>query len=88
MLFDLRPKETHKELFGRDEEYSELSRLTNSGLWVVVIGKRMTGKTSLIKTFANEKGGIYINLMGVKSVEDVARRLTAESGIRLDEVGL
>lgn len=48
----------------------------------------MTGKTSLIKTFVNERGGIYVNLMDVKSIEDVARRLTAESGIRLDEVGL
>ncbi|MGQ9782299.1 MAG: AAA family ATPase [Nitrososphaeria archaeon] len=88
MLFDLRPKEKRKELFGRDEEYAELSRLTDSGLWVVVIGKRMTGKTSLIKTFADEKGGIYTNLMGAKSVEDVARRLMAELGIRLDEIGL
>jgi len=44
-------------LFGRDEEYSELSRLTKSGLWVAIIGKRMTGKTSLIKHLPMKMAG-------------------------------
>jgi AAA+ ATPase superfamily predicted ATPase len=66
MLFSLKPKESRKELFDRNEEYEELTRLVNSGLWVAVLGKRMTGKTSLIKAFANENNGIYVNLMGAK----------------------
>jgi hypothetical protein len=88
MLFDLRPKETLKDLYGRRAEYSELSRLVNSGSWVVVLGKRMTGKTSLIKTFAKENDGIYVNLLDAKGVEDLARKLLAESGYRLEEAGV
>jgi hypothetical protein len=41
MLFSLKPKESRKELFDRNEEYEELTRLVNSGLWVAVLGKRM-----------------------------------------------
>ncbi len=88
MLFDLRPKETLHDLFDRREEYSELSRLVASGSWAVVMGRRMTGKTSLIKTFAKESGGIYISLMGAAGIEDLARKLLSASGIRLEEVGV
>ncbi|MEM2584530.1 MAG: ATP-binding protein [Thermoproteota archaeon] len=88
MLFDLRPKESRGELFGRDEEYRELKRLVDSGLWVAVIGKRMTGKTSLLKTFSNENKGVYVNLLGTRSIEDLARKLAVESGFRLDEISL
>ena len=88
MLFDLRPKESRRELFDREEEYQELKRLVDSGLWVAVVGKRMTGKTSLLKTFANENRGIYVNLLGARSIGDLVRKLAAESGFKLDEVGL
>lgn len=88
MLFDLRPKEKLKDLFGRREEYAELSRLVDAGSWVAVLGKRMTGKTSLIKTYAKEKGGVYLNLMGARGIEDLARKLMTESGFRLEEVGI
>lgn len=88
MLFSLRPKESRKELFDRDEEYKELTRLVNSGLWVTVLGKRMTGKTSLIKAFANENDGVYINLLGAKGVEDIAKNLLIESGYRVDELAI
>lgn len=47
MLFDLKPKESRKDLFGRDEEFSVLVRLVDSGVWVVVLGRRMTGKLLL-----------------------------------------
>ncbi|MEM3648898.1 MAG: hypothetical protein QW506_07025, partial [Thermoproteota archaeon] len=62
-------------MFGRDEEYRELKRLVDSGLWVAVIGKRMTGKTSLLKTFSNENKGVYVNLLGARSIEDLVRKL-------------
>ncbi|MGC8934388.1 MAG: hypothetical protein ACP5LN_04475 [Thermoproteota archaeon] len=64
MLFSLRPKEHLNELFDRGNEYEELSRLVASGLWVAVMGKRMTGKTSLIKTFANKKQWHLCKLAG------------------------
>ncbi len=79
MLFDLKPKEKLKDLFGRKEDYDELSRLIDSGSWVAVLGKRMTGKTSLIKTFANETKGTYINLLGVRGLEGLATRLLEQS---------
>jgi len=88
MLFDLRPKERLGELFGREEEYRELKRLVDSGLWVAVVGKRMTGKTSLLKTFANENNGVYVNLLDARSIEDLVRKLAVESGFRLSEVGI
>ncbi|MGB9622582.1 MAG: AAA family ATPase, partial [Candidatus Bathyarchaeia archaeon] len=88
MLFDLRPKERRGELFGREEEYQELKRLIDSGLWVAVVGKRMTGKTSLLKTFSNENNGLYVNLLGVRSIEDLVRKLATESGFKLGEIGL
>ena len=88
MLFSLKPKESRKELFNRNEEYEELTHLVNSGLWVAVLGKRMTGKTSLIKAFANENNGIYVNLMGAKGVEDLAKSLLIESGYKVDELAI
>ena len=68
MLFDLHPKENLKDLFGREEEFKELERLIKTE-WVVVLGRRMVGKTSLVKTFAKEKKGVYINLMGINTVD-------------------
>ncbi|MGC8962059.1 MAG: hypothetical protein ACP5K1_06425 [Candidatus Bathyarchaeia archaeon] len=48
----------------------------------------MTGKTSLLKTFSNENNRIYVNLLGAGSIEDLVRKLAAESGFRLSELGL
>ncbi len=67
MLFDLRPKECRSELFGREKELDELHRLVRSE-WVIILGRRMCGKTSLLKTFLREVNGIYVNLMGVRSI--------------------
>ena len=86
MLFDLAPKERLKDLFDRKEEYGELSRLIRSGRWVAVLGKRMTGKTSLVKTFAHENNGIYVNLLGAGRIEEFARRLAAAGGLSLKEM--
>lgn len=88
MLFDLKPKEKLRDLYNRREEYKELSRLTDSGSWVAVLGKRMTGKTSLIKTFANEKNGVYINLLGTRGIEGFATKLLTQTKFDLSEVGV
>ena len=74
MLFDLRPKESRRELFGRDEELDRLHRLVESE-WVVIVGRRMTGKTSLLKTFVRETGGLYVNLTGVNSIRGLLEEL-------------
>jgi len=74
MLFDLKPKENRRELYNRDEELRELHRLTKTE-WVVILGRRMTGKTSLLKTFLKEVGGVYINLSGVRSLKGLIEEL-------------
>lgn len=78
MLFDLRPKEKRSDLYDREEELEQLHRLTRTE-WVVILGRRMSGKTSLLKTFLSEVDGIYINLAGVRSlrgfIEELARHV-------------
>ncbi|MDF2955212.1 hypothetical protein [Candidatus Alkanophaga liquidiphilum] len=74
MLFDLRPKEQREELFGRNAELSEILRLLEAGRWVAVLGARMTGKSSIIKTAGTELSKqsfrfMYVNLLGVRSID-------------------
>jgi uncharacterized protein len=67
-LFDLGPKDRPSTLFGREEELAELVRLINAGRWVVVLGPRMVGKTSLIRAANREvcRPAIYVNLWGAR----------------------
>lgn len=77
MLFDLSPKESPKELFGREEELDELVRLLNARRWVAVLGPRMVGKTSLVKV-ANtriEQNAVYLNLWGAKGTQGLLNAL-------------
>jgi AAA+ ATPase superfamily predicted ATPase len=55
---------------------------------VVVLGRRMTGKTSLVKTFAREKSGLYVSLMGVKNLVGLAEALLQSPGLELKELEL
>ncbi len=73
-MFDLRPKEKRSELYDREEELERLHRLARTE-WVVILGRRMSGKTSLLKTFLNEVDGIYVNLSGVKSIKGLIEEL-------------
>jgi AAA+ ATPase superfamily predicted ATPase len=73
MLFDLHPKESPDELYGRSEEIREVVRLVRSNSWVAVLGPRMIGKSSLLKACRKplENEGyktIYVNLWGIKSL--------------------
>jgi len=85
MLFDLHPKESRKDLFGRDDEYKELERLLKSE-WVVVLGRRMVGKSSLVKTFIKEHDGIYVNLSGKREFKDFILSIASQSGYYLKEI--
>jgi AAA+ ATPase superfamily predicted ATPase len=80
MLFDLHPKESPDELYGRSEEIKEVIRLVKSGNWVAVLGPRMIGKSSLLKACRKplEEEGyktIYLNLWGIKSLNGLLRVL-------------
>lgn len=76
-LFDLAPKESASSLFGRDRELAELVRLVEARRWVVVLGPRMVGKTSLVKAARNRlrRPGAYVNLWGVRSVQGLVEGL-------------
>jgi len=80
-LFDLNPKQSPKELFGREKELDEFVRLIKARRWVAVLGPRMVGKTSLIKV-ANtrlEDAGIkavYVNLWGAKRTQGLLDALS------------
>jgi AAA+ ATPase superfamily predicted ATPase len=85
MFFDLGPKDRKEELFGRDEEISEMLRLLTLGNWIVVLGPRMTGKTSLVKVTLSELQKrekkyetLYLNLRGTRSIRGLLESL-AES---------
>jgi len=83
MLFDLHPKERIDDLFGRDYEVMYIIDQIAKGNWVVVLGQRMIGKTSVLKVSLNEleKRGysiLYVNLRGVKSLDGLLDLMVAE----------
>jgi len=89
-LFNLNPKESPKELFGREKELDELVRLIKARRWVAVLGPRMVGKTSLIKAVNTRLGNagiktVYVNLWGAKRTQGLlnalARGLNSAKGL-------
>jgi uncharacterized protein len=74
-LFDLNPKDTPESLFGRDKDLADLVRLVDAGRWVVVLGPRMVGKTSLLKAASRRisRPSIYVNLWGARGTLGFAR---------------
>lgn len=76
-LFDLAPKESADSLFGRSKEVAELTRLAEARRWVVVLGPRMVGKTSLVKAVRHRlrRPGAYVNLWGVRSIQGLVEGL-------------
>jgi uncharacterized protein len=64
-------------LFGRDREFTELTRLVEARRWVVVLGPRLVGKTSLVKAVRARlrRPGAYVNLRGIKSVQGLVEGL-------------
>jgi hypothetical protein len=79
-LFDLKPKESPKELFGREKELENLIRLVKARRWVAVLGPRMVGKTSLIKAAGaklerDNVKVVYVNLWGAKGTNDLLKAL-------------
>jgi uncharacterized protein len=86
MLFDLAPKEHLSELYGRNEEVEEIIRLLKARSWIVVLGPRMVGKTSLVKVALNELSKrkrerwstIYVNFSGASSLSSATRLLVEQ----------
>jgi AAA+ ATPase superfamily predicted ATPase len=77
-LFDTRPKEDRKLLFGRERELDEIERMLDSGFWPVLIGPPRVGKTSLMKVITKERKGIYIDASTCATATDLGFRLVDE----------
>jgi len=81
LLFDLGPKDKWDELFGRDLELEETTRLIATCNWVVVLGPRMAGKTSFVKVVLSELQKskryetVYLNLRGARNMQAVLEGL-------------
>lgn len=74
-LFDLRPKDRRRALYGRDAELEHLVHLLHEGRWSVILGPRMVGKTSLAKAAAHQAGipTVYVNLWGARGTTGLLR---------------
>ena len=76
-LFDLRPKTSRIDLFDRDRELEELRKAVERKYPIIaLLGIRRVGKTSILKTFLNGAGGIYLDLRGVYRIVELQERIT------------
>jgi len=78
MYFDPKPKRQKEDLYGREEELSELRKSIEKNPLTVVTGVRRLGKTSLILVTLSERPGVLIDLRGVEqSWESLYRRISS-----------
>lgn len=79
LMFDLKPKDSREGFYGRQDTIDEIVRLLKHGSWLVVLGPRMVGKTSVIKVACNNLprgySHVYLNLWGVKSARSLLEAL-------------
>ena len=74
-LFDTHPKSDPKYLYGREKELNDLVGHVKSGDWVVLLGPRRVGKTSLARCTAT-KLRIRTLVIDARIESDFARGLT------------
>ncbi|WP_448521501.1 AAA family ATPase [Pseudothermotoga sp.] len=55
MFFSLEPKADRKNLYDREKELEQLEKFLDHGRIAVVTGVRRIGKTSIVRTFLNDK---------------------------------
>jgi AAA+ ATPase superfamily predicted ATPase len=76
MLFDLHPKEKSASIYGRDEDLAKIDDHLSAGRWIMILGPRMVGKTSLVKAVGSNLEDknittLYLNLWGVNSMRSL-----------------
>lgn len=77
MLFDPRPKDEIKSLFGRDEEIAKLAEhIQRKSPLILITGFRRVGKTSLLKAVLNKysKDSILIDLRDLGSKTYISKK--------------
>jgi len=62
MLFDVRPKEYRKDLYDREKEIEMIKDSIQRKTWIVVLGMKRVGKTSIVNVSVNETNSIVLNL--------------------------
>jgi AAA+ ATPase superfamily predicted ATPase len=83
-----------RDFCGRKSLLDELGTYIDSCQNVVILGERRVGKTSLVSEairISKNSQGVFVDLMGVKSISDLARRLVkalvlSEKGSFLEKV--
>ncbi|WP_448524312.1 ATP-binding protein [Pseudothermotoga sp.] len=55
MFFSLEPKAGRKNLYDREKELEQLEKFLGHGRIAVVTGVRRIGKTSIVRTFLNDR---------------------------------
>ncbi|ARM74748.1 AAA family ATPase [Acidianus manzaensis] len=77
VIFSKKPRYSLEEIFDREEEINQLSFLLKRGEWVIILGPRMSGKTSIALAVSNYVGKkvIYVDLTKVKGLKDFTDRL-------------
>jgi len=87
MLFDPRPKTSRSELFDRDRELEILDRAVEHGEpLILVLGIRRIGKTSLLRSFLEDRRGIYIDMRGIRRTADLYSRIAESIASRIDQL--
>lgn len=86
MLFDIRPKSSRNELYGREKELDQLlDSLRSETPLVVLLGVRRVGKTSLMKTALSELDTPYLYL-DMRRLEEEGYSKVVLYGILADEM--
>ncbi|AWR97981.1 AAA family ATPase [Acidianus sulfidivorans JP7] len=80
VIFTKKPKNNLEEIFDRESEINQIYSLLKNYEWLMILGQRMSGKTSIALAVSNEfkkekRKVIYVDLVGVKGASDLVRRL-------------
>ncbi|WP_338599005.1 ATP-binding protein [Sulfolobus tengchongensis] len=78
VIFTKRPRYDIEEIFDREEEIKQLIFLLKNNEWTIILGPRMSGKTSLALAVSNSipnKRVVYVDLVKVKGLKDFVNRL-------------
>ncbi len=62
-------------MYGRDAELTNITKQLDAGFWVLVIGPKRIGKTSILKTITKERNGVFIDSSTCLAIPDLGNRI-------------
>lgn len=77
VIFTKKPRDNIDEIFDREREIEQLTFLLQRNEWVIILGPRLSGKTSLAVTVSKtfNRKVIYVDLVKVKGIRDMVNRV-------------